>query len=255
MGNMGHKYYEIREIRSHIVEFVTNNPNCNVRTMILAVAKTQKISPTKVMEIYKNITYDKNSPHINKQQGMIVVTQPKGFRGGNEAFKLNVRKTNYADKIKEILALLRKYQNDFRGYMPDMRKSKLLTKKVIDGHKFQFINKKYVADFNVLLSLIDTVYQRVSALAMANALEVTPKGYDKEIEMLQRATMGWIILEINRILDEQSKLHDVTRWNILINIRLRLEWLIVFEYNEPDLFFKGEWLKDGVIVFSSEIRP
>lgn len=247
MGNMRHESYEIKEIQSHIVEFVTNNPNCNVRTMISAVAKTQKISPTRVMKIYKPMIYDKNSFMFSEQHGMIVVTKPKGFRGGNEAFQLNVRKTTYADQIKEIEALLLIYNQNFKKYMPNVRQNKLLTKKVIDGHKFQFINKKYVADFNALLSLIDTVYQRVSALAMANALGVTPKGYDKRIEKLQQATMGWIILEINLILDGQSKKHDVTRWNILINIRLRLEWLIVFEYRKPDLFFKGDWLKDGVI--------
>ena len=98
------------------------------------------------------------------------------------------------------------------------------------------------------MGLINTVYQRVSALSMANALNMTPKGHEMYIAKLQKQVMEWIIQEINLILDEQSKQHDVTRWNVLINIRLRLEWLIVFEYTEPDLFFKGDWLKDGVII-------
>ena len=252
MGNMAiehlrkkqNSYYEIREIRSHIVQFVTNNPECNVRTMIEAIRKTQKISPSKVFPIYRNMIYHKH----DNPDGMIIVNKPIGFRGGNEAFQLIVRKTTIAGKIVEIVKLIDRYHKDFKRFMPQMRQNKLLTKKVVDGHKYQVLDKKYVSDFNVLMSLIDTVYQRVSALAMANAMEVTPKGYDKEIENLQKMCMGWIILEINRILDEQSKLHDVTRWNVLINIRLRLEWLVVFEYSQPDLFFKGDWLKDGVII-------
>ena len=252
MAKKNNHYYEIRETRSHIVQFVTNNPECGVRTMIRSVAQLQKISPTTVMEIYKNMVYHKH----DNPEGMIIVDKPIGFRGGNEAYQLKVRKTTFAGQIKEIETLLLKYNKDFKRFMPQMRRNKLLIKKVVDGHKYQVLNKKYESDFNVLMTLIDTVYQRVSALAMANALEITPKGYDEQIEKLQWATMGWIIEEINLILDEQSKKHDVTRWNVLINIRLRLEWLIVFEYRTPDLFFKGDWLQDGIIIGpSSEIRP
>ena len=109
------------------------------------------------------------------------------------------------------------------------------------------INKRYESDFTMFCSLIDTVFQRVSGFSFAKATGLTPKEYDGIINSLQKRTMTWIIKEINHFLNQQSKAHNITRWNVLMNIRSQLAWLIVLEFRKPDLFYNKEWLKDGVI--------
>ena len=231
------------EIESKIIQFVSGNAGCNVRTMVQGLRERLNVSPSRINKIYQTTIYDK----IKNPDGVLIVEKPSGFHGGNQPFKLTLRQTDLKKQIDEVLTLLEKYEKEYHTYFPNVRKGKLLIKKTLDGYKYHAINKKYESDFNMFCVLINAVFQRVSGFSFAKATGLTPKEYDGIINSLQKRTMTWIIKEINRFLDQQSKAHNITRWNVLMNIRSQLAWLIVLEFRKPDLFYNKEWLKDGVI--------
>ena len=233
----------INEIESKIMLFVSSNAGCNVSTLVHGLAKQHRVSPSTISKVYHSLIYDKQK----NPDGVLIVEKPSGFRGGHEPFKIFLKQTDLKKQIDEILTLLEKYEKEYHTYFPNVRKGKLLIKKTLDGYKYFAINKKYESDFTMFCSLINTVFQRVSGFSFAKATGLTPKEYDGIINSLQKRTMTWIIKEINHFLNQQSKAHTVTRWNVLMNIRSQLAWLIVLEFRKPDLFYNKEWLKDGVI--------
>ena len=231
------------EIESKIMQFVSANAGCNVRTMVQGLRERLSVSPSRISKIYHNTIYDeKKNPN-----GVLIVEKPSGFHGGNQPFKLYLRQTDLKKQIDEILTLLEKYEKEYHTYFPNVRKGKLLIKKSVDGFKYFSINQRYVQDFNMFCVLINAVFQRVSGFSFAKATGLTPKSYDGIINSLQKRTMTWIIKEIDHFLNQQSKAHNITRWNVLMNIRSQLVWLIVLEFRKPDLFYNKEWLKEGVI--------
>lgn len=230
------------EIESKIMMFVSSNAGCNVSTLVLGLAKQHRVSPSRISKVYHSLIFSDKNP-----SGNLIVKKPSGFRGGHEPFKIFLKQNDFKKQIDEILTLLEKYEKEYHTYFPNVRKGKLLIKKSVEGYKYFAINKKYESDFNMFCVLIDTVFQRVSGFSFAKATGLTPKEYDGIINSLQKRTMTWIIKEINIFLNQQSKAHNITRWNVLMNIRSQLAWLIVLEFRKPDLFYNKEWLKDGVI--------
>lgn len=231
------------EIESKIMLFVSGNAGCNVSTLVHGLAKQHSISPSTISKAYHSLIFSEKNP-----DGVLIVEKPSGFHGGHEPFKVFLKQNDFKKQIDEILTLLEKYEKEYHTYFPNVRKGKLLIKKSLDGHKYYAINKKYESDFNMFCVLIDTVFQRVSGFSFAKATGLTPKSYDSIINSLQKRTMTWITKEINHFLNQQSKTHNITRWNVLMNIRSQLSWLIVLEYRKPDLFYNKEWLKEGVIL-------
>ena len=231
------------EIESKIMQFVSVNAGCNVRTMVQGLAKQHRVSPSRISKIYQPMIFSEKNPG-----GNLIVKKPSGFHGGNQPFKISAKQTDLKKQIDEILTLLEKYEKEYHTYFPNVRKGKLLIRKSLDTYKYFAINKRYESDFTMFCSLIDTVFQRVSGFSFAKATGLTPKEYDGIINSLQKRTMTWIIKEINIFLNQQSKAHNVTRWNVLMNIRSQLVWLIVLEFRKPDLFYNKEWLRDGVIL-------
>jgi hypothetical protein len=231
------------EIQSRIIQFIAGNSGCNVRTMVQALASRLFISPSTISMNYKLMIYDeKTSP-----DGSIIVEKPSGFRGGNEPFKLTLRQTDLKKDLDHISKNLDTYEKQFHTYFPDMRKGKLMITKKTDGVKYQMMRQKHESDFDILCSMIDWMFNIVAGLSFAKNQGYTPKEYNGLIDDLQKRTMTWIIKSITHFLDQQSKTESVTRWNILIQFRTRLKWLLNIETKKPDLFIKREWLRDGVI--------
>jgi len=215
------------EIQSRIIQFIAGNSGCNVRTMVQALAARLFISPSTISMNYKLMIYDEKISPV----GSIIVEKPSGFRGGNEPFKLTLRQSDLKKELDQITKLLETYEKQFHTYFPDMRKGKLLIMKKTDGVKYQTIALRHENDFDILCGFIDTMF----------------KEYNGLIDDLQKRTMTWIIKSITHFLDQQSKTDGVTRWNVLIQFRTRLKWLLNIETKKPDLFIKREWLRDGVI--------
>ena len=230
------------EIESKIMLFVSSNAGCNVSTLVHGLAKQHRVSPSTISKVYRTLIFSEKNP-----DGVLIVEKPSGFRGGHEPFKVFLKQNDFKKQLDEISRVLERYERTYNQYFPNMRKGKLLIKKSLDGYKYHAINKKYLADFNMFCVLIDSVFQRVAGFSFAKATGLTPKEYDGLINSLQKRTMNWIIKEINYFLNQQSKAHNKTRWNILMQIRSQLSWLIVLEFRKPDLFYNKEWLKDGVI--------
>ena len=231
------------EIKSQIMMFVSGNAGCNVATLVHGLAKQHRVSPSTISKEYHSLIYDKQK----NPDGVLIVEKPSGFRGGHEPFKVFLKQDDFKKQLDEITALLERYERTYQKYFPNMRKGKLMVRKSLEGYKYYTINKKYLPDFNMFCVLIDSVFQRVSGFSFAKATGLTPKEYDGIINDLQKRTMAWIIKEINYFLNQQSKAHNITRWNVLMNIRSQLSWLIDLEFRKPDLFYNKEWLKDGVI--------
>ena len=231
------------EIQSRIIQFIAGNSGCNVRTMVKALTTRLLISPNKISMNYKLMAYDeKISP-----DGSIIVEKPSGFHGGNQPFKLTLRQTDLKKELDKITKLLETYEKQFPTYFPDMRKGKLMITKKTDGVKYQMMRQKHESDFDILCSMIDWMFNIVAGLSFAKNQGYTPKEYNGLIDDLQKRTMTWIIKSITHFLDQQSKTDGVTRWNVLIQFRTRLKWLLNIETKKPDLFIKREWLRDGVI--------
>ena len=230
------------EIATRIMLFVSGNAGCNVSTLVHGLAKQHRVSPSTISKVYQSLIFSEKNP-----SGNLIVKKPSGFHGGHEPFKVFLKQSDFKKQIDEITAVVEKYERTYHKFFPNMRKGKLLIKKSLDGYKYQAINKKYLADFNMFCVLINAVFQRVAGFSFAKATGLTPKEYDGLIDSLQKRTMNWIIKEINHFLNQQSKTHTATRWNVLMNIRSQLQWLIVLEFRKPDLFYNKEWLKEGVI--------
>jgi len=231
------------EIQSRIIQFIAGNSGCNVRTLVQALAARLFISPSTISMNYKLMIYDeKTSP-----DGSIIVEKPSGFHGGNEPFKLTLRQTDLKKELDKITKDLEKNEKEFHTYFPDMRKGKLMIIKKTDGVKYQTIALRHENDFDILCGFIDTMFNDVAGLSFAKNQGYTPKEYNGLIDDLQKRTMTWIIKSITHFLDQQSKTDGVTRWNVLIQFRTRLKWLLNIETKKPDLFIKREWLRDGVI--------
>jgi len=178
---------------------------------------------------------------------MLIVEKPSGFHGGNEPFKLTLRQTDLKKELDKITKDLEKNEKEFHTYFPDMRKGRLLIMKKTDGIKYQTIALRHENDFDALCGFIDRMFNDVAGLSFAKNQGYTPKEYNGLIDDLQKRTMTWIIKSITHFLDQQSKTDGVTRWNVLIQFRTRLKWLLNIETKKPDLFIKREWLRDGVI--------
>ena len=228
---------KIESVQEEIFVFIAGNAGCNVRTMVKALSQKLHVSPNTVSGIYKRMVND----------GSIEVIKPSGFHGGNEPFKLYLKQTDLKKELDSISAQLQAYEKSFNTFFPNMRKRKLLIWKKTDGVKYQVMSKAVQADFSIFCFMIDNMFNNISAIHMAKSCGLTPSSHNGLIDDLSKRIMEWIIKSINYYLDSQSKVHNRTRWNCLIQLRTQLRWLLIIETKKPDLFYNKEWLKDGVI--------
>ena len=228
---------KIESVQEEIIVFLAVNQGCKVRTMVKALSQKMHVSPNTISKVYKLMIKD----------GSIDVVKPSGFHGGNEPFKLYLKQTDLKKELDSISAQLQAYEKSFNTFFPNMRKRKLLIWKKTDGVKYQVMSKAVQGDFSMFCFMIDNMFNNISSIHMAKSCGLTPSSHNGLIDDLSKRIMEWIIKSINYFLDSQSKVHNRTRWNCLIQLRTQLKWLIILETKKPDLFYNKEWLKDGVI--------
>ena len=228
---------KIASVQEEIIVFLAVNQGCMVRTMVKALSQKLHVSPNTISKVYKLMVKD----------GTIEVIKPTGFHGGNEPFKLYLKQTDLKKELESISAMLQGYEKSFNTFFPNMRKRKLLIWKKTDGVKYQAMSKTVQDDFSMMCFMIDNMFNSISSIHMAKSYGLTPSSYNGLIDDLSNRIMDWLVKAINYFLDGQSKTHNITRWNCLIQLRTQLKWLIILETKKPDLFYNKEWLKDGVI--------
>ena len=230
---------KIESVQEEIFVFIAGNAGCKVRTMILALSQKLHVSPNTVFKTYKLMVKD----------GSIEVVKPSGFHGGNEPFKLYLKQTDLKKELESISVQLQAYEKNFNTFFPNMRKRKLMIWKKDKDYsvKYQVMSKAVQNDFSIFCFMIDNMFNNISSIHMAKSYGLTPSSHNALIDDLSKRIMEWIIKSINYYLDSQSKVHNRTRWNCLIQLRTQLRWLLIIETKKPDLFYNKEWLKDGVI--------
>ena len=225
--------YTDQELKSEIINFIALNPGVTYSTMKKTLAERFHVSVNRVNSNYQEL----------KKDDLIVVKSISQMKGGHEGHELTLKPTSFLSELQSLATRLDTYEQEFKKYYPSLRTNKIM---ITQKNGIQLVSKKVESDLGFFIFTLDNMFTEISALSLMKTNGFIKKDWNRYISQLEKRVIDFIIKSITQLLDQESKPSKKSRWNLLIYLRTNLKWLIKFEKEKPNLFFKGNWLKNGV---------
>ena len=224
--------YTDQELKDQIVSFVSLNPGVTYSRMKKTLAERFHVSTNRINSNYQEIKND-----------LIDIKSISQMKGGHEGHELTLKPTSFVLELQSLQNRISTLERDFKKYYPGLRTNKIM---ITQKNKLQLVSKKVENDLSAFMFTLDNLFTEISTLSLMKSNGFIKKDWELLITKLEKRIINFIIDSITQLLDQESKKHGKSRWNLLIYLRTNLAWLIKFELKKPNLFFKGNWLKNGV---------
>ena len=223
--------YTDQELKDQIVSFVSLNPGVTYSRMKKTLAERFRVSTNRINSNYQEI----------KKDDLIVVKSISQMKGGHEGHELHLRETSVISELTSLDVRLYEHEENFHNNFHTLRNNKIM---ITQKNGIQLVSKKVESELGFFIFTLDNYFNEIASYSLMKTNGFMSKNYGGLILGLEKRVIQFIIKSITELLDQESKRHQKSRWNLLIYLRTNLKWLIKFELQKPDLFYKGKWYPD-----------